>query len=275
MYLSPGLYIVATPIGNLGDITLRAIQVLQHSNYILCEDTRIARVLLQKYDIRTKIILYNDHSNDVTRNNILSLINQGQVISLISDAGTPMICDPGYKLVNYLQQHKTYIDVIPGACSIIAALCLASMPTDKFIFLGFLPKTNSQKTMTIQQVSNVFATLVFFDTAPRILHSLQIALTILGNRRCAIVREITKIHQEVIKDTIQNVIDQLNIRDILKGELVIIIEKAENSPKNELIIQKLQLLQNAGFSNRDCAKIVATLFDVTKTYVYDILIGKN
>ena len=272
MHYIPGLYIVATPIGNLADITLRAIQTLQNSNYILCEDTRVAKKLLQKYDIRKKVILYNDYSDDIIRQRILELIDSGNVVSLISDAGTPLICDPGYKLIESLQQHKCHIDSAPGPCSVIASLCLSGLATDRFMFLGFLPKTANQITSVFEEVRSVKATLIFFEAPLRILASLKIASQILGNRQCAIVREITKLHQEVIKDTLPNMLEILSNKKQLKGEIVLLIAQgAKENILDEEIVQKLKLLKAQGFSSKDAAKIVATILDVKKTHAYDLL----
>ena len=272
MQYHPGLYIVATPIGNLGDITLRAIQTLQNSNYILCEDTRVAKKLLQKYAISAKLMIYNDHSDDSMRQKILALIGGGNVISLISDAGTPLIADPGYKLVEYLRKYQSHIDTTPGPCSVIAALSLAGMPTDRFIFLGFVPKTINQKIAIFQEFVATKATLVFFETAPRIVESLQVALQELGNRDCSIVREITKIHQEVISGKIQDLLDAMQQRPQLKGEIVLLISQTKEVMQDSDIITKLRLLTSAGFSKSDAAKIVASLFVINKNKAYKLLL---
>jgi 16S rRNA (cytidine1402-2'-O)-methyltransferase len=270
MNLKAGLYIVATPIGNLKDITFRAIETLQASSHILCEDTRITKILLQKYDIRAKLIIYNDHSTQLERDKVLALINRGEIVSLVSDAGTPLISDPGYKLVTYLQQNDCLIDVLPGPSSVISALCLSGMPSDRFMFLGFAPKALGEKTTFFQNVANVDATLICFETAPRVLETIKIAFNILGNRLCSVVREITKIHQEVIKDTLENLIILLENRT-LRGEVVILIEKGmQHSFEEGEILAKLQLLVKSGLSKSESAKIIATLFSLNKTEVYDL-----
>ena len=161
-YLSkPGLYIVSTPIGNFEDITLRAISILKNSDIILCEDTRISQKLLAKHDIHTKLQIYNDHSDEKHRENIISLIKSGNIISLISDAGTPLISDPGYKLVRDIRNLNCHIDVVPGVSAPVTALTLSALPTDRFLFHGFLPKTIESKKKIFSELVNLKATLIF------------------------------------------------------------------------------------------------------------------
>jgi 16S rRNA (cytidine1402-2'-O)-methyltransferase len=268
-HLKPGLYIVATPIGHLKDITIRAIETLQASDYILCEDTRITRILLQKYNIHTKLMLYNDHSTQLEREKILSIVKNGSVVSLVSDAGTPMISDPGYKVVNYLQQNGCFIDVIPGPSAVIAAICLAGMASDKFMFLGFMPRSLGEKTTMLQKIAHLDATLVFFEAAPRILESLKVTFDVLGNRICAIVREITKIHQEVIKDTLENLITLLE-KNPLKGEIVLIVDKGEQSFDEREIVNRLNSLIQLGISKSDAVKAISAILNLKKTHVYNL-----
>jgi 16S rRNA (cytidine1402-2'-O)-methyltransferase len=270
MYLQAGLYIVATPIGNLKDITIRAIETLQNSHYILCEDTRVSKILLQKYDIQANLMLYNDHSDHTVRDKILAIIQQGNAVSLVSDAGTPLISDPGYKLVNHLRSNNCLIDVLPGPSSVVSALCLSAMPSDKFIFLGFAPRSLGEKTTYFKQFAQVGATMIFFETAKRIFDTMQIALQVLGNRNCSIVREITKLHQEVIKDTLENIVLLLEQR-ALKGEIVVLVEQSHTSFEDAEIIGKLKLLLEDGMSKSQAAKVVSTLFKYNKNTAYNLV----
>ncbi len=197
MILKPGLYIVSTPIGNLDDITLRALTVLRSSTIILCEDTRISRKLLVKHNIQAKLHMYNDLSSAVDRENIKAWIDNGEIISLISDAGTPLISDPGFKLVKDLKILNYHIDAIPGVSSLITAITISGLPSARFLFAGFLPKTTDSKKKIFTEFSNINATLIFFETAARLQHTLQTALTVLGNREICVARELTKLYQEV------------------------------------------------------------------------------
>lgn len=222
MKILPGLYIVSTPIGNLDDITLRAINVLKSSDIILCEDTRISQKLLAKHDIQAKCDVYNDKSTEKQRLKIKDYIDQKMVVSLISDAGTPLISDPGYKLVQFLRNNNCKIDVLPGPSSPIAALTLSGMPTDRFLFHGFLPKSDVARANIFKSIQNLNATLVFFETAQRLAKSLANALEILGDRSASVVREMTKLYQEVHADRLSKLKDHY-LEYPTKGEIVLII----------------------------------------------------
>lgn len=220
----PGLYLVSTPIGNIRDITLRAIDTMKTSDLILCEDTRNTRKLLEKLDIDSKLMVYNDHSDDRIREKVLHLITeQAKIISLVSDAGTPLISDPGYKLVRYLKQHNVFVDALPGASAPLAALVLSTLPPDKFLFAGFLPKTAIKKAKLFKELSCINATLIFFESAHRIIDSIKIALEVFGDRKASIARELTKIHQEVITLNLEDLLTQ-SLKLTKKGEFVFLIE---------------------------------------------------
>lgn len=243
MNLNPGLYVVSTPIGNLDDITLRALSVLKHSEIILCEDTRVSGKLLAKHGIKSSLFVYNDNSDEKIRKKIRLNIDQGKVISLISDAGTPLISDPGYKLVRDLKKLGYLVDVIPGACSPIAALTLSGLPTDRFLFIGFLPKTEQSRKNIFQEFSKINSTLICFDTAGRLLSSLEAALAVLGNREASVARELTKMFQESKTATIVELIEYYRSHT-LKGEIVLLIAKEELKDANDqdLLIEIKTLL---------------------------------
>jgi 16S rRNA (cytidine1402-2'-O)-methyltransferase len=225
--LKPGLYIVSTPIGNLNDITLRALDVLKSSDIIFCEDTRVSNKLLVKHQIKASLKVYNDNSDLSSRNNIKKLIIEGKIISLISDAGTPLISDPGYKLVRDLKSYGLSVDVIPGPCAAIAALTLSGLPTDKFYFAGFLPKTREGKVKIFNSLSRMNCTLIFYETSLRLLHTLEIALEILGNRQANVARELTKLYQESNTTKLSELIDHYKSSSP-KGEVVFSIQGEES-----------------------------------------------
>ncbi len=227
MNLKPGLYIVSTPIGNLNDITLRALDVLKSSDIIFCEDTRVSNKLLVKHQIKASLKVYNDNSDLSSRNNIKKLIIEGKIISLISDAGTPLISDPGYKLVRDLKSYGLSVDVIPGPCAAIAALTLSGLPTDKFYFAGFLPKTREGKVKIFNSLSRMNCTLIFYETSLRLLHTLEIALEILGNRQANVARELTKLYQESNTTKLSELIDHYKSSSP-KGEVVFSIQGEES-----------------------------------------------
>ena len=201
------LFIVATPIGNLADITLRAIETLKSVDYVVCEDSRVTNKLLKHLNIKKPLYVYNDHSDEKFRIKILFFLNEGKNIALVSDAGTPLISDPGYKLIQILQQEGIEITTIPGACSVIAALTLAGIATDRFMFVGFIPNKKTAKENFLQELSKIDTTLVFFDSSNRLLETLKIVNTILPEREIAAVKEITKLHEQVIKGSATDLIE--------------------------------------------------------------------
>ena len=243
MNFRPGLYIVSTPIGNLNDITIRALETLKNSDIILCEDTRISAKLLAKHNIPGSLSIYNDKSDETTRKYIIKNIEAGKVISLISDAGTPLISDPGYKLVREAKEKGYFIDIAPGVSAPIAALTLSGLPSDRFIFAGFLPKTDIGREKVFLEFAEVDATLIFFDRSTRIVDSLQAALKILGNREANVSRELTKLFQESRTSDIESLIKYYS-QNLPKGEIVLLIsaKKSLESSEEKLITEIKKLL---------------------------------
>lgn len=243
MNFRPGLYIVSTPIGNLNDITIRALEALKNSDIILCEDTRISAKLLAKHNITGSLSIYNDKSDETTRKYIIKNIEAGKVVSLISDAGTPLISDPGYKLVREVKEKGYFIDIAPGVSAPIAALTLSGLPSDRFIFAGFLPKTDIGREKVFLEFAEVDATLIFFDRSTRIVDSLQAALKILGNREANVSRELTKLFQESRTSDIESLIKHYS-QNLPKGEIVLLIsgKKSLESSEEKLITEIKNLL---------------------------------
>jgi 16S rRNA (cytidine1402-2'-O)-methyltransferase len=243
MNFRPGLYIVSTPIGNLNDITIRALETLKNSDIILCEDTRISAKLLVKHNITGSLSIYNDKSDETTRKYIIKNIEAGKVVSLISDAGTPLISDPGYKLVREVKEKGYFIDIAPGVSAPIAALTLSGLPSDRFIFAGFLPKTDIGREKVFLEFAEVDATLIFFDRSTRIVDSLQAALKILGNREANVSRELTKLFQESRTSDIESLIKHYS-QNLPKGEIVLLIsgKKSLESSEEKLITEIKNLL---------------------------------
>jgi len=243
MNFRPGLYIVSTPIGNLNDITIRALENLKNSDIILCEDTRISAKLLAKHNITGSLSIYNDKSDETTRKYIIKNIEAGKVVSLISDAGTPLISDPGYKLVREVKEKGYFIDIAPGVSAPIAALTLSGLPSDRFIFAGFLPKTDIGREKVFLEFAGVDATLIFFDRSTRIVDSLQAALKILGNREANVSRELTKLFQESRTVDIESLIKYYS-HNLPKGEIVLLIsgKKSLESSEEKLITEIKNLL---------------------------------
>jgi 16S rRNA (cytidine1402-2'-O)-methyltransferase len=256
MKLKPGLYIVSTPIGNMGDITYRALDILRLSDFIFAEDTRITKKLLDKHNITTPLKTYNDHSDEGIRHNIMDIISKGGVVSLVSDAGTPLLSDPGYKLVRLLKQNNYNIDVAPGPSAILASLSISGLPTDKFMFCGFIPKTKHAKNELFAELLNIRCTLIFFETCSRLEDSLVSALEVLGDREASIAREITKLYQDVRTSTITELISTLKTKPV-KGEIVLLISgHSVKCDQNDDIDQKITSLLKQGYSKKSVTDLI-------------------
>jgi 16S rRNA (cytidine1402-2'-O)-methyltransferase len=253
MILKPGLYIVSTPIGNLEDITIRALNTLKNSTIILCEDTRLSQRLLAKHDFHGKLLVYNDHSSEREREMIRKYIDQGEIISLISDAGTPLVSDPGYKLVRELKEKGYHVDAVVGACSVIAALTLSGLPSDRFLFAGFLPKTIEGRKKIFKELSGIKATLIFFETANRLKDSLLAALDNMGEREACVAREITKLYQETKLESLSKLVEFYTNNQI-KGEIVLLISGDKGKMDKELIDKNLERLLKSYLSKGWTAK---------------------
>lgn len=193
--LSPGLYIVATPIGNLGDITLRAVETLRRCDGVACEDTRVTGKLLKHLGISKPLWRYDDHAEPRDRERLVESVRSRAVV-LVSDAGTPLVSDPGYRLVNAVRQEGLPVTVIPGACAAIAGLTLSGLPNDRFLFAGFLPVKDKARGDVLASLAGIDATLVFYETAPRLLKSLAAIGAAMPYREVAVARELTKLHEE-------------------------------------------------------------------------------
>ena len=221
--LLPGLYLVATPIGNLGDITLRGLETLAAADLIACEDTRITHRLLERYGIATPLSPYHDHNAAAVRPKILSRLAESAAVALVSDAGTPLISDPGYKLVREAQAAGHAVTSVPGPSSVLAALGAAGLPTDRFFFEGFLPAKQTARRARIGELANVQATLVLFEAGPRVAATLADLVAGLGDRDAAICRELTKLHEEIRRSDLSALATAYADGAETRGEFVIVI----------------------------------------------------
>lgn len=222
----PGLYIVATPIGNLRDITLRALDILRAADIILAEDTRQTQKLLNAYDIRAKLVPYHDHNVAKQIKYALEALSAGKTIAQVSDAGTPLISDPGYKLVREAVAANIPVFPIPGPSAVLAALTVAGLPTDKFMFAGFLPPRTQARQKALEGYKSVPATLVFFESANRILDSLKDIIAVLGDRPGALARELTKRYEETRRGSLSELINSVE-NDPPRGEIVVLVGAAQ------------------------------------------------
>jgi 16S rRNA (cytidine1402-2'-O)-methyltransferase len=217
----PGLYIVATPIGNLGDITLRALAVLEGAALIACEDTRVTGKLLKHYGIKARLQRLDDHAPPEVRARVIDEARQAPVV-LVSDAGTPLVSDPGYRLVREARGAGVTVTSIPGACAAVSALAIAGLPSDRFLFAGFLPVRDKARRAALEDVANIAATLVFYETAPRLERTLATIAELWPTREVAVARELTKLHEECRSGTAAALAEHYTAHPP-KGEIVLLI----------------------------------------------------
>lgn len=217
-----GLYLVATPIGNLGDITLRALQTLAGVDVIACEDTRITRRLTERYDISAQLKQYHEHNAEAARPRILEALAAGGSVALVSDAGTPLISDPGYKLVREVCAAGHAVYALPGPSSVLAALSVAALPTDRFFFEGFLPSKSAARRSRLTELARIDATLVMFESGNRVQDTLADLAEIMGTREAAICRELTKLHEEISRATLDELAREADSLET-RGEFVLVI----------------------------------------------------
>lgn len=229
-----GLYLVATPIGNLGDISLRALEVLAGADVIACEDTRVTRKLTERFGIETPLTAYHEHNAAEARPKLLARLAQGEAVALVSDAGTPLISDPGYKLVREAADAGHAVTALPGASAVLAALSVAGLPTDRFFFEGFLPPKQAARQKRIAELIAMPATLVLFESGPRLAAALADLAAGLGARAAAVCRELTKLHEEVRRGDLATLARDYEAGAETRGEIVIVIAPpAEQETANE------------------------------------------
>lgn len=271
--LDGGLYIVATPIGNMGDITLRAIDILGKVDAIACEDTREAGKLTSYHGLETPKIPYHDHNADEMRPQIIRRLKAGERIALISDAGMPLISDPGYKLVDEVVKEGIYVTCVPGATATLTALVLSALPSDKFMFAGFLPPKSAARKSALTDVKAVPCTLIFYETAPRLAESLRDMAEILGNRRASVARELTKKFEEIRRDSLTALADHYDAEGAPKGEIVVVVEGPGASDGDIWTVEAtdallLKMMDDEGMGVKDAAGFVAAKSGQRKSDLY-------
>jgi 16S rRNA (cytidine1402-2'-O)-methyltransferase len=269
--LAPGLYLVATPIGNLADISLRALSVLARADLIAAEDTRHSKKLLSHFGIAAKLGAYHEHNAERERPRLIARLRAGQSVALISDAGTPLISDPGYKLVREALDAGFTVASIPGPSASLAALTSSGLPTDTFLFAGFLPPKSGPRRARLEQLKAVPATLIFFETGPRLAKSLADMAEMLGPREGAIAKELTKLHETVTRGQLSQLVDAF-AGDALKGEFVIVVgapTTIETEASDAAISEQLEKALKVE-SFRDAVRSVAELLQVSRARVYEL-----
>ena len=229
--LAPGLYVVATPIGNMGDMTVRGLSTLAAAEIVLCEDTRTSGKLMERYAIRTKLWSYHEHNAEKVRPEILARLQQGATIALISDAGMPLVSDPGYRLVKEAAELGIPVTACPGASAVLTGLALSGLPTDRFLFAGFVPQKQGERNRLFADFAKLKATLIFFESPHRVVETLNDLAAALPGRHVAVTRELTKLHEEVLRGTPEDIAVELAARPSVKGEITLLVGPPEGEEK--------------------------------------------
>lgn len=266
------LYLVATPIGNLEEMTFRSINILKSVKFIACEDTRNTKVLLNHYEITTPLISCHEHNEKATCDKIISVLKDGDDVALVSDAGYPLISDPGSILVNEVLDNDFNVTTVSGPCAFLNALVSSNLNLSSFTFIGFLDPKSSQRKKQLENIKEKKETLIFYEAVHRIEDTLKDMLKVLGNRKITLARELTKKFEEYTRGTISEVIDSLN--EFSKGEFVIVVEgntKKEEVSENVILEEILKLVEN-GEKGKSAVEIIANKYNLKKNYVYDLYI---
>ncbi|MEO7633043.1 MAG: 16S rRNA (cytidine(1402)-2'-O)-methyltransferase [Blastocatellia bacterium] len=273
------LYLVSTPIGNLEDITLRALRVLKEVSLIACEDTRHTRRLLDHFGINKPTISYHEHNEQARADELVQRMLGGDSIAIVSDAGTPGISDPAYRIVTKAIEHGITVVPIPGAAALISGLVASGLPTDSFLFAGFPPHKKMARRAKLEELKNQRATLIFYEAPHRIRETLADALGILGDRQGALARELTKLHEQFIRGNLSEIAAHFDARDP-RGEMVLVIAGIgdDNLPLVELGLvtdQVEQLMNEAGLSRNDAIKQAAKSRGLSKRDAYQLMLKEK
>lgn len=269
--MSGKLYIVATPIGNLEDITLRAIRILKEVDLIACEDTRVTKKLLSHYQIEKPLTGYHEHNEKEKAEELVTLLESGKNIALVSDAGTPGVSDPGYRLVSLASEKGIEVISIPGASAAVAALSVSGLPTSSFTFFGFLPKSDKKRIEFLEIIREYPETLILYESPRRVLKTLENIFDILGDRRVSASRELTKMFEETLRGRASRIIEVLKEKKEVKGEFTIVVEGMSDKDKevsSETIQEQLGIYKERGFSLKDAVKETCKNFGISRNRVY-------
>lgn len=263
------LYIVATPIGNLEDISLRAIRVLKEVDLIAAEDTRHTQILLNHHDIRTPMTSYHEHNERAKAPQIVERLKRGESIALVSDAGTPAISDPGYRLIVETIRAGIRVIPVPGASALTAVLSASGLPTDRFVFEGFLPAKKRERRERLQALRGELRTLVFYEAPHRLTESLHDMHEILGDREVVLAREVSKVHEEFVRGRLSEVIREMSKREVV-GEVTLVItgSSGESGLSQNLLRSEISKLKAAGFRVKEIAELLGEKFGIAKREIY-------
>jgi 16S rRNA (cytidine1402-2'-O)-methyltransferase len=274
------LYLVATPIGNLEDITQRALRILREVDIVACEDTRHTRVLLDHYGIKTKLVSYHEHNERERAAELGAMLESGSSIAVVSDAGTPGICDPGFRLVREAAARNIRVVPIPGPVALVAALVASGLPTDEFLFAGFLPARGQARRQRFEQLRSVSTTLIFYETPHRVAQALIDAYEVLGERKAAVARELTKLHEEIARGRLSELAGRFAGEEHTRGEMVLIIDRepidAVIEGIKEDVLSVVERLESGGMDHRAALKRAAKELGLSRDEAYRRLVeAKN
>ena len=269
------LYVVATPLGNLEDITFRAVRVLREVDVIACEDTRRTVKLLNRYEIRTPMVVFHDYNKARAGAGLLRRLREGLNVALVSDAGTPAISDPGFEMVRDAIASGIHVEVVPGPSALISALVVSGLPTDHFAFEGFLPNRPPRRRKALSALAGETRTMVFYESPQRVASFLADAAEAFGERRACVVRELTKVHEEILRGTLPELAAEMGRRESVLGEITVVVGGASRTV--ELSVEEIvrAALSDAGGTSRDLAKEIAERTGLSRKEVYEEILRQR
>ena len=274
--LAPGLYVVATPIGNLGDMTIRALATLAAAETVLCEDTRTSAKLMERFAIKAKLWSYHEHNAQKVRPEILARLQQGATIALISDAGMPLVSDPGYRLVKEAVEMGIPVTACPGPSAVLTGLALSGLPTDRFLFAGFVPQKQGERKKLFAEFAKLKATLIFFESPHRIIETLHDLALGLPGRHVAVTRELTKLHEEVLRGEAAEIATQLEARPSVKGEITLLVGPPEGEEEvSEAELENAITHALAEMPASKAASELAKRFNLSRSDVYQRILSRR
>jgi 16S rRNA (cytidine1402-2'-O)-methyltransferase len=269
------LYLVATPIGNLEDVTRRALRVLSEADVVACEDTRRTRALLEHFGIRARTVSYHEHNEQARAEELARMIEEGSAVALVSDAGTPGVNDPGYRLVRACAERGLLVVPVPGPTAFVAAVTASGLPTDEFYFGGFLPARPHARREKLASVKTLRATLVFYETPHRIVQALADAREVLGEREAAVARELTKLYEEFVRGRLSELLQHFSAEGAARGEMVLVIDRdvikeegAEDTQAAASVAERVAALEAEGLDQRAALKRAARDLGLTRDEAY-------
>lgn len=272
------LYLVATPIGNLEDITFRAINVLKEADIIAAEDTRHTLKLLNHYEISKPLISYHRHNEDVKKEVLINKLLEGQNIALVTDAGTPGISDPGEEIVREAIENNIEIIPIPGACALINALIPSGLNTKEFAFYGFLPLNKNNRKSVLERIKKEDKTVILYEAPHKLIKTLEDIQTSVGDINCVLARELTKIHEEFIRGSINSILEKMKEKEAIKGEYIVLLDLNNNviegdDIKNKTIEEQYKIYESQGMEKKDIIKQIAKNKNVAKNEIYKLFVN--